>query len=248
MRARSTSTSTGELGREVFLHVTLDITGENDDDDDGDDEDENEDAEEDAEEEEEEEEEELESKFLCSLIGTLNGVGLTRDPTDPAKFLQCFLSGSDLQTDYAVESKFCRFGTLWDDDIGTCVNPFAVGSDPCRSGTPGDERDYGIQCNAYWQCAGGGGGGVVGSNALCCPTGQAYVTGVGCVADASCTDQCPPTSAASFPVFCPYAVSPLGPEYYRVHTSSFIIDKACPTGLTFDFEFCFCNGTATDGF
>ncbi|GFR73583.1 protein PIF, partial [Elysia marginata] len=118
-------------------------------------------------------------------------------------------------------------------------NAFLI--DRCTSLREGDVRQYGISCNAYWECVGF----FPYSNATCCPAGQAF-DGSNCVTDATCTSSCPPPPEFQFPVFCPYITSPAGPEYYRVVTNDFYIDKACPSGLLFDFDLCYCNGTSTD--
>ncbi|GFO18342.1 sushi-like protein [Plakobranchus ocellatus] len=107
--------------------------------------------------------------------------------------------------------------------------------------TEGEVRQYGIFCNAYWECVGF----FPQSNATCCPSGEAF-DGTACVPDATCNDTCPPPADFVFPPFCPYSVSPHGPEYYRVYTQTQIIDKACPSGLVFSVDLCFCNGTASD--
>lgn len=173
----------------------------------------------------------------CSNVGLANSVVYVSDPNDESKFIQCFQNTSGV----SYTSEFCRFGTVWNDALGTCTDPLTAPNDPCSSMLTGDVRQYDISCNAYWECIGF----FPHSNATCCPPGQAF-DGSSCVADITCTQDCPPPAEFEFPVFCPYVPSPAGAEYYRVVTNDFFIDKACPSGLSFDFNLCYCNGTSTD--
>ncbi|KAK3794873.1 hypothetical protein RRG08_001023 [Elysia crispata] len=173
----------------------------------------------------------------CSALEVINSIAHVTDPTDEAKFIQCYQNSSEV----SYTSRFCKFGTMWNNDLGTCTDPVTVSNDPCTSLAEGNVHQYDISCNAYWECIGF----FTYSNATCCPSGEAF-NGTDCVADANCTAQCPPPPEEQFPLYCPYVVSPAGPEYYRVVTNEFYIDKACPSGLLFNFDLCYCNGSATD--
>ena len=55
--------------------------------------------------------------------------------------------------------------------------------DQCRNKTVGS-YSHNKNCRYYWACEGGV------AIAKCCPQGQAYATGRGCVRDTSCQERC----------------------------------------------------------
>ncbi|GFO18343.1 hypothetical protein PoB_004484800 [Plakobranchus ocellatus] len=55
----------------------------------------------------------------CSELELINSIAHVRDPSDEAKFIQCFQNVSEITS----TSMFCKFGTLWNDDLGTCTEP-----------------------------------------------------------------------------------------------------------------------------
>ncbi|KAK7498716.1 hypothetical protein BaRGS_00010093, partial [Batillaria attramentaria] len=175
---------------------------------------------------------------LCSLIRLENGIGHLEFAPDPAQYVQCEAVGHEVR--FVV--RFCPYGAMWNPAKGACDRPIETATDPCRGQADGTRRQYGLTCVTYWECQGQV------STPQCCPSGQSFNSATSmCEVNAACTDACPANSTDfSTPApFCPYILSPVGPEYYRIVETTQITDVRCPDGEVFSI-LCTCiAGAAT---
>ncbi|XP_070200909.1 protein PIF-like [Littorina saxatilis] len=110
-----------------------------------------------------------------------NHTGYLFHPTDCDKFIQCHFYPDMTVAVYRT----CPPGQYWNHANLTCDKACDVDCpyEKChKEGLQGYKMEG--SCRAFWRCAG------FKSVPACCPQGNTYVQGYGCVEDKSCTDYC----------------------------------------------------------
>ncbi|KAJ8314177.1 hypothetical protein KUTeg_008738 [Tegillarca granosa] len=150
---------------------------------------------------------------------------------DCQKFIICYKHGGK----WFGYSYFCPFGKFWYNHACVGFADYQCNFDQCQlDPSLRSYRDRSLQyvdphlnCRTYWQCQNGK------SFPYCCPNGQAYREGVGCVDDTSCHDWCCPRNQ----IF----VEGVG---CREMPHTICYEKCCPADV--DFGSCLADSVCLD--
>ncbi|KAL4224589.1 hypothetical protein ACF0H5_015289 [Mactra antiquata] len=176
-----------------------------------------------------------ESKKRCSGCKFEGGVGYK--PHDEHCNLYIVCSPGSSANDVKANIRQCSVGEYWDQSWLTCRSSKHVQchTDVCKRN--GNFFTYGHSgdCRGYWKCEDGV------SVGHCCPKGEGYMEGFGCVPSPSCNSLCGDESAAVQTV-CDKSPVPGNPKKFRQSVPGHgQVEMNCAAGTIFDYPSCNCQ-------
>lgn len=175
----------------------------------------------------------LSKKSICSGCLFDGGVGYKQHSTDCDKYVMCSPSGQS--GSLRADVRNCGVGEYWDQTLLTCrlSKDVPCTTDKCRAKGNWYTYSYPGDCRAYWKCDNGV------SIGHCCPKGQGYVNGVGCLPSPSCDTNC---GMQQVEQGCGKRSVPGNAKKFRQTIAGHgDIDMDCPAGTVFSADTCDCQ-------
>lgn len=172
-------------------------------------------------------------EIICSGCRFEGGIGFKRHDRDCDKYVMCYVTGT--QGDLRADVRSCSIGSYWDQALLTCRNSTDVSCPTEKCVGKDDSYTYSFagDCRAYWRCRRGV------SVGHCCPKGQGFFTGSGCIINPTCDSNCGIQEIKD--VSCDKVSYPGNPRRFRQAVEGHgLVDMSCADGTVFDPETCIC--------